>query len=77
MPRASKTNCNSGICTAVSPTSWQVSLFVLLLHAAYWITNPNNTYRGSRAAGSINGYGFWYRMLVSFCSTLCCVCSVL
>jgi hypothetical protein len=26
------------------------------------ITNPNNTIRGNRAAGSA-GYGFWYRML--------------
>lgn len=27
--------------------------------AVFWITNPNNTYRWNRAAGSTNGYGYW------------------
>ena len=26
--------------------------------ASYWITNPNNTYRHNRAAGSA-AYGYW------------------
>ncbi|KXZ49223.1 hypothetical protein GPECTOR_22g814 [Gonium pectorale] len=31
--------------------------------ATFWITNPNNTVRHNRAAGSLNGFGFWYRFL--------------
>lgn len=30
--------------------------------ASYWVTNPNNTYRNNVAAGSSNGYGFWYQV---------------
>ena len=29
--------------------------------ATFWVTNPNNTVRNNRAAGS-EGYGFWYRL---------------
>ncbi|KXZ54727.1 hypothetical protein GPECTOR_4g796 [Gonium pectorale] len=44
--------------------------------ATFWITNPNNTVRHNRAAGSLGGYGFWYRMLdnpegPSFTTTIC------
>jgi hypothetical protein len=31
--------------------------------ATFWITHPNNTYRDNMAAGSLNGYGYWYRLL--------------
>ena len=32
--------------------------------ASYWITNPDNTYRGNVAAGS-QGFGFWFAMPVN------------
>ncbi len=44
--------------------------------AMFWITHPNNTYIGNRAAGSTNGYGFWVRLLKnpegpSFTTSVC------
>jgi cell migration-inducing and hyaluronan-binding protein len=32
--------------------------------ATFWITNPDNTYRGNHAAGS-RGFGFWYALPAS------------
>ena len=32
--------------------------------ATFWITNPDNTYRGNVAAGS-QGFGFWFALPVS------------
>eukprot|EP00775_Hariotina_reticulata_P007195 gene7195-7409_t len=30
--------------------------------ATFWITHPNNTYIGNVAAGSLEGFGFWYHL---------------
>lgn len=29
--------------------------------ASYWVTNPDNTYKGNAAAGGTH-FGWWYRM---------------
>jgi hypothetical protein len=32
--------------------------------ANFWMTNPNNTVINNVAAGTTDGYGFWYRCAV-------------
>ena len=36
--------------------------FTNLIEAAFWATNPNNTYIGNHVAGSTH-FGYWYRLL--------------